>query len=82
MCLKKKQKTSGTQAAGECVTEIILQIFSEPRHDEESKENKFPVPSSMYLYSNSSWATTNHSALVFTSLYKRVFMAIIPIGVW
>ena len=30
MCLKKK-KTSGTQAAGECVTEIILQIFSEPR---------------------------------------------------
>jgi len=57
-----KKRTNGTQAAGECVTEIILQIFSKPRHDEESKENKFPVTSSMYLRSNRSWATANHSA--------------------
>ena len=82
MCLKKK-KTSGTQAAGECVTEIILQIFSEPRAMmKKAKKTSFPCrhPCICTLIDHGQRPIT--ARVVFTSLYKRVFMAIIPIGVW
>ena len=40
----------------------LTNAFKTARHVEQNNENKFPVTSSMYLYSNTSWATTNHSA--------------------
>ena len=31
-------------------------------NNNNNNKNKFPVTTSMYLYSNGSWATTNHTA--------------------
>ena len=39
----------------------LKNLFKTARHVVRNKGNKFPVTSSMYLYSNRSWATTNHS---------------------
>ena len=43
----------------------IVMEFPKVANVKQSKENKFSVTSFMYLYSNRSWATTNHSALSF-----------------
>ena len=43
----------------------IVMEFPKVANVKQSKENKFFVTSFMYLYSNRSWATTNHSALSF-----------------
>ena len=43
----------------------LTNIFKTARHVEQSKENKFPLTSSMYLFCNRSWATTNHSTRSF-----------------
>ena len=39
-----------------------LHQFKTACHVEQNKENKFPVTSSMCLYSDGSWTTTDHSA--------------------
>ena len=49
----------------------LTNIFKTTRHVEQNKENKFAVKSTMYLYSDRSWATTNHSARSIQSLYNR-----------
>ena len=41
----------------------LANIFKTACHVGQNKENYFPVTSSLCLYSNRSWATTNHSAL-------------------
>ena len=43
----------------------VVMEFPKVAKVKQSKENKFSVTSFMYLYSNRSWATTNHSALSF-----------------
>ena len=43
----------------------IVVVFSKVANVEQSKENKFSATPFMYLYSNTSWETTNHSALSF-----------------
>ena len=48
----------------------IVMVFSKVANVKQSKENKFSVTSFMYLYSNRSWATTNHSALSFHCIKK------------
>ena len=47
------------QAPGECVTEN--NFTNNFQTVEQNKGNKFLVMSSMYLYPNESWTTTNHS---------------------
>ena len=50
---------------GEGEDKKIVMEFPKVANVKQSKENKFSVTSFMYLYSNRSWATTNHSALSF-----------------
>ena len=49
----------------------LTNIFKTTRYVEQNKENKFAVTSAMYLYSDRSWAMTNHSARSIQSLYNR-----------
>ena len=44
------------------IRENLTHIFKATRHVEQNRENKFSVTSSMYLYSNTSWPKSNHSA--------------------
>ena len=39
----------------------LTNIFKTARHVKQQQKNKFPVTSSMYRYSNRSWAMTNDS---------------------
>ena len=39
----------------------LTNIFKTARHVKQNNQNKFSVTSSMYLSSDRSWATTNHS---------------------
>ena len=61
------------------LSEIISQTFSKPRTIfNKTKINKFPVTSSMHLYSNRSWATTNHNVLT-RSFRVRLFFVRWPL---
>ena len=49
----------------------LTNIFETTRYVEQNKENKFAATSAMYLYSDRSWAMTNHSVRSIQSLYNR-----------
>ena len=46
----------------------LADVFKTALHVGQNKENKFPMRSSICQYSNRTWATTNHSARVSTTL--------------
>ena len=51
----------------------IVMVFPKVANVEQSKENKFSATSFMYLYSNTSRETTNHSALSFHCIKWRLY---------
>ena len=61
----------------------LTNIFKPTRHVEQNKENKFRVTSSMYLYSDRSWATTNHNArsihIIVKSGFKTLYTCLVPV---